>query len=143
MLNNVVLVGRLTADPELRYTASGTAVCQFTLAVDRGFAKSDDGKRDADFIECVVWKDLAESVAKYKGKGDPLGVVGRLQIDSYEDSQGIRRKAARVIAGQVKFLPGGKRNDHPGGIEPPPPPEEPGWGKGELDIDLSGDDIPF
>lgn len=140
MLNNVVLIGRLTADPERKETASGTPYCQFTLAVDRP-TKAEGEKSNADFIDCVAWRDQAESLVKYKGKGDPLAVVGSLETGSYDDSQGIRRRYARVVCRQVKFLPGGKRDGYNGAELPPP--EEPGWGKGELDIDLSGDDIQF
>jgi single-strand DNA-binding protein len=101
MLNKVILIGRLTRDPELRYTPSGTAVTKFNLAVNR-FSKQ--GERDADFIDIVTWQRQAEVVANYLGKGRLVAVEGRLQIRSYDDSQGIRRKAAEVVANTVRFL---------------------------------------
>jgi single-strand DNA-binding protein len=102
MLNRVILIGRLTKEPELRYTPSGTAVAKFTLAVDRRQAK--DREKEADFIDIVVWQKQAENCANYLGKGRLVAVDGRLQVRSYEDSQGIRRKAAEVVAENVRFL---------------------------------------
>lgn len=103
MLNKVILIGRLTQDPELRYTPSGAPVASFTLAVDRPFT-SRQGERETDFINIVVWQKLAENCANHLGKGRLVAVVGRLQIRSYDDSQGIRRKAAEVVASDVRFL---------------------------------------
>lgn len=102
MLNRVVLIGRLTKEPDLRYTPNGVAVAKFTLAVDRRQVK--DREKEADFIDIVVWQKLAETCANYLGKGRLVAVDGRLQIRSYEDSQGIRRRAAEVIAENVRFL---------------------------------------
>ncbi|MDD2553085.1 MAG: single-stranded DNA-binding protein [Desulfotomaculaceae bacterium] len=102
MLNKVILIGRLTRDPELRYTPSGAAVAKFTLAVDR--RQSKDREKEADFIDIVVWQKLAETCANYLGKGRLVAVDGRLQVRSYEDSQGIRRKVAEVVAENVRFL---------------------------------------
>lgn len=102
MLNKVILIGRLTKEPELRYTPNGTAVAKFTLAVDRRQAK--DRERETDFIDIVVWQKQAENCANYLGKGRLVAVDGRLQIRSYDDSQGIRRKAAEVVAENVRFL---------------------------------------
>lgn len=107
-MNKNILIGRLTKDPELRYTGSGVAVCKFTLAVDRPFTNKE-GKKEADFIDIVCWRLTAENVAKYVGKGRQVAVEGRLQIRSYDDSQGIRRKAAEIIADNVEFL--GSKND--------------------------------
>lgn len=103
MLNKVILIGRLTRDPELRYTQNGTPVASFTLAVDRAFS-SKQGERETDFINIVVWQKLAEHCANQLGKGRLVAVDGRLQIRSYDDSQGIRRKAAEVVANDVRFL---------------------------------------
>lgn len=103
MLNKVILIGRLTQDPELRYTPSGTPVTRFTLAVDRQFSNRQ-GERETDFINIVVWQKLAETCANYLGKGRLVAVDGRLQVRSYDDNQGIRRKAAEVVANEVKFL---------------------------------------
>src|SRR5450830_1688923 len=102
MLNRVILIGRLTKEPDLRYTPSGTAVAKFTLAVDR--RQSKDREKETDFIDIVVWQKQAENCANYLGKGRLVAVDGRLQVRSYEDNQGIRRKAAEVVAENVRFL---------------------------------------
>ena len=102
-MNQVVLIGRLVADPILRYTQNGLAVASFTLAVDRGYA-TQDGEKQTDFINIVVWRKLAEVVADNLQTGRLVAVVGSLQIRSYDDQNGIRRKAAEVVANQVKFL---------------------------------------
>ena len=102
MLNRIILIGRLTRDPELRYTPSGVAVARFTLAVERRQIK--DREKETDFIDIVVFQKQAETCANYIGKGRLVAGEGRLQIRSYDDSQGIRRKAAEVIADSVRFL---------------------------------------
>lgn len=107
MFNKIILIGRLTADPELRYTPSGAAVAKFTLAVDRG-RKNQQGEKETDFIDIVTWQKLAETCANYLKKGRLVVAEGRLQIRSYEDNQGVRRKAAEVIAENVRFLDKGK-----------------------------------
>ena len=103
MLNRIVLIGRLTRDPELRYTPSGVAVASFSLAVDRPFA-NQQGERETDFIDIVVWRKLAETVSGHLQKGRLVAVQGRLQIRSYETQDGQRRKAAEVVADDVRFL---------------------------------------
>ncbi|EEG76942.1 single-stranded DNA-binding protein [Dethiobacter alkaliphilus] len=104
MLNRIVLIGRLTRDPELRYTpANGVAVASFTLAVNRRFS-SQGGQKEADFIPIVVWRAQAENCAKYLGKGSLVAVEGRLQIRSYEDREGQKRTATEVVADSVQFL---------------------------------------
>ena len=103
MLNKIVLIGRLTRDPELRYTQSGTAVASFTLAVDRGF-KNANGEKETDFIDITVWKQQAENCANYLSKGKLVAVEGSLQIRSYEAKDGSKRKVAEVVANNVKFL---------------------------------------
>lgn len=103
MLNKVVLIGRLTRDPELRYTGTGVAVTSFSLAVDRPF-KNQQGERDTDFIRIVAWRKLAELCANNLGKGRLIAVDGRLQIRSYDDKEGIRRQASEVIADNITFL---------------------------------------
>lgn len=113
-MNRIVLVGRLTADPELRYTQSGTAVAHFTLAVDRPFS-NQQGERETDFIDIVVWRGQAEHCANYLQKGASAAVEGRLQIRSYETQDGQKRRVAEVVADRVEFLersrkgPGGQR----------------------------------
>lgn len=103
MLNRVVLVGRLTKDPELKYTPNGVAVANFTLAVNRPFS-NQQGDREADFINCVVWRKPAENVANYLKKGSLAGVDGRLQTRSYENNQGQRVYVTEVMAESVQFL---------------------------------------
>lgn len=107
MLNRIILIGRLTADPQLRYTKNGNAVTNFTLAVNKSFV-GQDGERGADFIDVVVWRKLAEACANHLAKGRLAAVEGRLEIRSYEDQQGVRRKAAEVVADNVRFLEWGK-----------------------------------
>lgn len=108
MLNKVVLIGRLTRDPELRYTSGGIAVANFTLAVDRNFA-NQQGEREADFIPIVVWRGAAENCAKYLVKGRLVAVSGRIQTGSYETPEGQRRYTTDVVADDVRFLEWGDR----------------------------------
>ncbi|MDQ0228141.1 single-stranded DNA-binding protein [Metabacillus niabensis] len=103
MLNRVVLVGRLTKDPDLRYTPSGVAVATFTLAVNRTFT-NQQGEREADFLNCVIWRKQAENVANFLKKGSLAGVDGRLQSRSYEDQTGKRVYVTEVVAESVQFL---------------------------------------
>lgn len=99
MLNRVILIGRLTRDPELRYTQQGTAVARFTLAINRKFKREE-----TDFIDIVVWQKLAENCAQYLTKGQLAMVEGRLQVRSYEAQDGQKRKSVEVVADDVKFL---------------------------------------
>lgn len=103
MINRTVLVGRLTKDPELKYTQSGIAVCRFTLAVNRPF-KSEDGQQQADFIQIVAWRKQAENVANYLHKGSLAGVDGRIQTGSFEGQDGKRVYTTEVVADSVQFL---------------------------------------
>lgn len=103
MINRVVLVGRLTKDPELRYTPSGVAVARFTLAVNRTFA-NQQGERQADFINCVVWRKQAENTANFLRKGSLAGVEGRIQTGSFEGQDGKRVYTTEVVADSVQFL---------------------------------------
>lgn len=102
MLNLIVIMGRLTRDPELRRTSSGTAVANFSVAVDRDFP-SQDGSRETDFIDCVAWKHTADFVGKYFSKGKQIVVKGRLQIRSWEDKDGNKRRTAEIVADNVYF----------------------------------------
>ncbi|OUQ08218.1 single-stranded DNA-binding protein [Erysipelatoclostridium sp. An15] len=103
MINRVVLVGRMTRDPELRRTPQGDAVTSFTLAVNRNFT-SRDGQQQADFINCVVWRKPAENVERYCSKGSLVGVEGRIQTRSYDNQQGQRVYVTEVICDSVQFL---------------------------------------
>jgi single-strand DNA-binding protein len=113
MINRVIIVGRLTADPSLRYTAGGVAVCSFTLAVNRPFT-NQKGEREADFIQCVAWRKAGENVANFLRKGNLVGVDGRLQTRSYEGQDGKRVYVTEVVADSVQFLePKGKSTGEP------------------------------
>ena len=103
MLNQIVIMGRLTRDPELRYTQSGTPVASFTLAVDRDFADKENGERQTDFIDCVAWRQSGEFVTKYFQKGSMAIIKGRLQIRDWEDKDGNKRRSAEVVADSVYF----------------------------------------
>lgn len=102
MLNRIVLMGRLTRDPELRHTQSGTAVAGFSLAVERDF-KGDTGDRETDFIDCVAWRSTAEFVSRYLSKGRMAIVDGRLQMRDWTDRDGNKRRSAEVVADHVYF----------------------------------------
>ena len=102
MLNKIILMGRLTRDPELRRTGTGTAVTSFSLAVDRDF-KSQSGEKETDFIDIVAWRSTAEFVSKYFTKGRMAVVTGRLQIRNWQDKEGNKRRSAEVVADNVYF----------------------------------------
>ena len=112
MLNRIIIMGRLTRDPELRHTQSGTAVASFSLAVDRDF-KSQNGEKETDFIDVVAWRNSAEFVSRYFTKGRMAVVEGRLQSRKYTDRDGNRRTAAEVVADNVYF--GDSKRDGEGG----------------------------
>ena len=103
MLNHITIMGRLTRDPELRRTGTGVAVTSFTLAVDRDFGKNENGEKETDFIDCVAWRQTGEFVGKYFAKGRMAVVSGRLQIRSYTDKEGNKRRIAEVVADNVYF----------------------------------------
>ena len=110
MLNHIVIMGRLTRDPELRRTGSGIAVTSFSLAVDRDFAPKDGGERETDFIDCVAWRQTGEFGPKYFTKGRMAVASGRLQIRIWTDKDGNRRTVAEVVAENVYFA-GAKREE--------------------------------
>ena len=103
MLNHITIMGRLTRDPELRRTGSGVAVASFTLAVDRDFSPKDGSDRETDFIDCVAWRQTGEFVSKYFAKGRMAVVSGRLQIRTWNDKDGNKRRTAEVVADNVYF----------------------------------------
>ena len=103
-MNHVSLIGRLTKDPEVRYTQSGTAVCTFALAVDRKFAKKDSGQPTADFIPIVTWRKLAEICGNNLAKGRRISVEGRIQVRSYDAQDGSKRYVTEIVADEVEFL---------------------------------------
>ena len=148
MINRVVLVGRLTKDPELRYTPSGVAVATFTLAVNRQFSNAQ-GEKEADFISVVVWRQLAELCANYLKKGSQAGLEGRLQTRSYDNKEGRRVYVTEVVADNIQFLsPAGERREERGFSGGSPA----GRGTDHMNdpfandsrtINISDDDLPF
>ena len=115
MINNVVLVGRMTRDAELRYTPSNQAVATFSLAVNRNF-KSQNGEREADFINCVIWRQQAENLANWAKKGALIGITGRIQTRNYENQQGQRVYVTEVVADSFQLLESrAAREGHAGG----------------------------
>ncbi|WP_078556378.1 single-stranded DNA-binding protein [Bacillus alkalicellulosilyticus] len=166
MINRVILVGRLTKDPELRYTPNGVAVANFTLAVNRPFS-NQQGDREADFINCIIWRKQAENVANFLKKGSLAGVDGRIQTRSYDNNEGKRVYITEVVAESVQFLEprgasggGGNQNSGFSGGQSPMGQGQGGYGQqnqnrnqSRLDedpfandgktIDISDDDLPF
>jgi single-strand DNA-binding protein len=117
-MNKIILIGRLVADPQLRYTQSGIAVTNFTLAVDRPYTGAG-GNKETDFLDCTAWRKLAEVVANHLDKGRLVAVEGRLEIQNYTDKDGNKRKSAKVICDQVRFLDRGSQEQ----AEEPPEPD--------------------
>lgn len=146
MLNVAVIMGRLVADPELRYTPNNIAVTTFTLAVDRSFAKAGT-ERQVDFIDVVAWRQTAEFVCKYFGKGRMIAVHGAIQTRSYTDKDGNKRKAFEIVATDVNFADS-KKSGSTGDNSPPPQSETPaqGYSSGsneDFEEVRSDDDLPF
>ena len=119
MLNHIVIMGRLTRDPELRRTGTGVAVASFTVAVDRDFGKNENGEKETDFIDCVAWRQTGEFVSKYFTKGRMAVVSGRLQIRSWTDKDGNKRRTAEVVADNVYFGDSKREGDSTGGYSAP------------------------
>src|SRR5690625_2828786 len=155
MLNRVVLVGRLTRDPDLRYTPSGVAVANFNIAVNRPFS-NQQGEREADFINCVIWRRPAENLANYMKKGSLIGVDGRIQTRSYEGQDGKRVYVTEVVADSVQFLESrgasqgsssmgtsNNQNQNQGGFQPTTKKDENPFEDSGEPVDLSDDDLPF
>ena len=102
--NKVILIGNMTADPELKQTATGISVCSFSIAVNRRFNKADQGQQNVDFINIVTWRQQAEFVSRYFKKGNPILICGQLQTRSWNDNQGQKRYATEVVADEVSFV---------------------------------------
>lgn len=141
MLNNVVLVGRMTRDAELRYTPQNQAVATFSLAVNRNF-KNQNGERDADFINCVIWRQQAENLANWAKKGALIGITGRIQTRSYENQQGQRVYVTEVVAEKFQLLENQKERGNQQPVD-----NQPDFGRNEPmnanPMDISTDDLPF
>ena len=114
MLNHITIMGRLVRDPELRRTGSGIAVASFTVAVDRDFGGRDGGEKETDFIDCVAWRQTGEFVSKYFTKGRMIVVSGRLQIRSWTDKEGNKRRTAEVVADNCYFGDSKRDSDNSG-----------------------------
>ena len=110
MLNKVIIMGRLTADPELRQTPSGISTCRFSVAVDRGYKSKDTGERQTDFIRVTAWRQTAEFVSRYFSKGQMIVIEGSLRNNNYEDQNGVKHYSMDVLADSVSFA--GSRNDN-------------------------------
>lgn len=136
MMNSVCLVGRLTKNPELRYTPNNQAVATFSLAVNRNF-KGQNGEREADFINCVIWRQQAENLANWAKKGALIGITGRIQTRSYENQQGQRVYVTEVIANDFQLLE--KRETG----HQQPVGNQPEFGRNASPMDISDDDLPF
>ncbi|EFQ57769.1 single-stranded DNA-binding protein [Streptococcus downei] len=160
MINNVVLVGRMTRDAELRYTPSNQAVATFSLAVNRNF-KNQNGEREADFINCVIWRQQAENLANWAKKGALIGITGRIQTRNYENQQGQRVYVTEVVADNFQLLEsratreangtssynaGGNASSNFGGGQQQTTPnfgrDESPFGNANP-MDISDDDLPF
>lgn len=141
MLNKAIVLGRLTKDPEMRYTQSGTAVTTFTLAVDRR-TTNQQGERETDFLPIVVFGKTAESSAQYLSKGKQAAVEGRIQVRNYENKEGCRVYVTEIVAENVQFLSGGNTqgNQSNSNTGYPSNSDSPFSGK---PIDISDDDLPF
>lgn len=137
MLNRCVLIGRLVADPELRYTQTGIAVTNFRIAVDRPFT-NQQGERQTDFIDIVCWRKLAEIAANNLGKGRLVAVDGRLQINQWQDQDGNRRSKPEIQADDVRFLDRPRDGQAPSEMGP----AKDSSGGGE-EVDFNTDDVPF
>lgn len=138
MLNSTCLVGRLTKDPELRYTPNNQAVATFGLAVNRNF-KSQNGEREADFINCVIWRQQAENLANWAKKGALIGITGRIQTRNYENQQGQRVYVTEVVADNFQLLE--SRKDREGGQSQGY--SQPDFSRQAESMDISSDDLPF
>lgn len=134
-MNKVILNGRLTKDVTLRKTTAGTSVAEFTLAVQRKVANAD-GKKDADFIDCVAWRTTAELLEKYCHKGGRIGLVGSIQKRSYDNKEGNKVWVTEVIVDEIEFLETKKQEEAPA---PEEAPEE----IPDIDYSISDDDLPF
>ena len=147
MINNVVLMGRLVATPELRSTGTGISVTSFTIAVERSFAKAGE-QRQADFIDCVAWRQTADFISRYFQKGSMIAVTGNIQTRNYEDKNGNKRKAVEVVVDNASFCGSKSETGTSGGYAAPATaaPAAPSFATGsESDFEeiIEDDDLPF
>ena len=146
-MNKVILGGRLTADPELRKTPQDTSVTSFTIAVNRRFGKSNDGQQNADFINCVAWRQAAESISQYFRKGSSICVVGTLQVRKWTDQNGQNRYATEVVVDEFYFVDSNAENPGGGSYTGAPAYSTPSGQSAETASQFeelsSDDDLPF
>ena len=147
MINNVVLMGRLVATPELRSTGTGVSVASFTIAVERAFAKAGE-QRQADFIDCVAWRNTAEFITRYFQKGSMIAITGNIQTRSYEDKNGNKRKAVEVVVDSASFCGSKAESGTAGGYSAPATPVAPApsftsGSESEFEEISEDDDRPF
>ena len=138
MINNVVLVGRMTRDTELHYTPQNLAVATFTLAINRNF-KNQSGEREADFINCVIWRQQAENLANWAKKGALIGITGRIQTRNYDNQQGQRVYVTEVVADNFQLLESRNKAANHSSMDEQMPPA---FGNSQP-MDISDDDLPF
>ncbi|NLV85660.1 MAG: single-stranded DNA-binding protein [Clostridiales bacterium] len=149
MLNHISLMGRLTRDPELRYTQAGTPVASFSLAVDRDFASKESGERQTDFIDIVAWRQTGEFVSKYFQKGSMAVVTGRLQIRDWQDKEGNKRRSAEVVADNIYFGESKRSRESEGGYRENSPRSSgnsydgPSKSSGFAELDDGDGELPF
>lgn len=143
MLNRVILVGRLTKDPETRYTQTNVAVATFTIAVNRQFSNSATGERDTDFIPVVVWRKQAENVKNFVHKGSLVAVEGRIQTRTYDDQNGVRKYVTEVVADNVSFLEPKGAQDGQGPMDAQQSSQESEEDDKYSNVVFSNNDLPF
>ena len=147
MINNVVLMGRLVATPELRSTGTGISVASFTLAVERAYAKAGE-QRQADFIDCIAWRNTAEFITRYFQKGSMIAITGNIQTRTYEDKNGIKRKAVEVVVDNASFCGSKAESGTTGGYSAPAAPAAPApsftsGSESDFEEISEDDDLPF
>lgn len=136
-MNKIILIGNLTRDPELSETRSNVPYCNFSIAVSRSFTNAD-GERETDFFDCIAWRGAAETIANYFSKGNKIGVSGRVEVGSYEDDYGTKRKTFKVVVEDFDFLTP-KARDNNESEKPPKRGKKPPL----KEVDDDDDDLPF
>ena len=144
-MNKAILIGRLTRDPEIRYTQTNRAVAQFAIAIDRPFT-NQEGEKEADFLNIVVWDKQAENAGKYIHKGSKVAIEGRIQSRSYENEKGEKRYTTEIIASHIQFLDSKKDDSKFNSMPEPPAPKEKESDPFEQfgnEVSISDDELPF
>lgn len=139
-LNRIVLVGRLTRDPELKYTPAGTAVANVSLAVGKTYSQGGERKEQTSFFNCIAWSKLGETIAQYCKKGHRIGIEGNLQQRRWEDQDGNKKSVVEIVITNMQFLQNRQEEQQQGEGQPQPEPEMPDW---DNDNPFSDENIPF